>query len=330
MAIVLAVVESTSEGLAPSTAEVVGAAARLAAQIGAKAHAVSVCAPEREDDLRVLGRYGAGKVVAITNEAFAKPRADDAAQAIRAQIDPSDVQAVLFPGSDRGRDVAALLAAGLDVPLMQDVTGIQLENGAAVVTRPVYAGKAIATLRVTASPLVATLRANAFPDRTETPDATVPVEVVAAEADGPSGSMEIVAFQPGSAEIPDVARATIVVSGGRGMKGPEHWGLLESLRASLGSEAGLGASRAVVDAGWRPHSEQVGQTGKTVSPRLYFAVGISGAVQHLAGMRTAGTIVAINRDPAAPIFAVADYGIVGDAFEILPRLTERIGAVRSG
>jgi electron transfer flavoprotein alpha subunit len=114
------------------------------------------------------------------------------------------------------------------------------------------------------------------------------------------------------------------------MKGPEHWALLEELREAWESEAGLGASRAVVDAGWRPHGEQVGQTGKTVAPKLYFAVGISGAIQHLAGMRTAGTIVAVNRDADAPIFKVADYGIVGDAFEVLPRLSQAIRELRSG
>jgi len=218
--------------------------------------------------------------------------------------------------------VAPRVAALLDSTLFSDCTGLELDGESFTVVRPWLAGKLIATLGSTAPVTCATLRRNNFPIA-ET-DAAAEVVEVSATTDFLAVLKEIGESTGGAL---DVADAPVVVSGGRGLKEPENFAMLEELAAAFGNAA-VGASRAVVDAGWRPHGEQVGQTGKTVAPRLYFAIGISGAIQHLAGMRTSGTIVAVNKDPEAPIFEEADYGIVGDLFEVVPRLTEEIRALR--
>jgi electron transfer flavoprotein alpha subunit len=230
----------------------------------------------------------------------------------------------VFAGSAQGKDLAPRVAAKLDVPLASDVTALAVEGGELVITRPVYSGRAIARLVLNAAPRLVSVRPNVF--RAQQRSAAGTVQSVAAPNVAPR--VQIREVKAAAGPKLDVAEAAIVVSGGRGLKGPENWHLLEALRDALGSNCALGASRAVVDAGWRPHAEQVGQTGKTVSPQLYFAVGISGAMQHLAGMRSAKTIVAINKDADAPIFKVADFGLVGDVTDILPRLTEEIRKAR--
>jgi electron transfer flavoprotein alpha subunit len=197
-----------------------------------------------------------------------------------------------------------------------------VEGGVVTVVHPVYAGKALLKLRLTKSPAVVSLRPNVFTP-VQRPKAGA-AETVAVEVPGGAGRVRVTQIKAAEAGALDVAEAPIVISGGRGLKEPANFTVLEALAAAFGGRAAVGASRAVVDAGWRPHADQVGQTGKTVSPTLYIAVGISGAIQHLAGMRTSKVIVAINRDKDAPIFKVADYGIVGDLFEIVPRLTEEI------
>ena len=209
------------------------------------------------------------------------------------------------------------------MPLLSDCTEVEVADGGVAVTRPVFAGKALARVRALAAPALLSIRPNVFPAREAHREAT-PGELGATTAPAPAG-YRVIGFEASQGAALDVSEATIVVSGGRGMKGPENWHLLADLRDAIGETAALGASRAVVDAGWRPHAEQVGQTGKTVTPKLYFAIAISGAIQHLAGMRTSGVIVAVNRDADAPIFGVADYGIVGDAFEVVPKLA---GAIR--
>ena len=220
----------------------------------------------------------------------------------------------------RGRDVAPRVAALVDSGLFSDCTGL----GGGEVTRPWLAGKLVATVRSTAPVLCATLRRNSFPEAGE---GGGPEVVEGTATTDYKAVLEAIAEKP--AGRLDVSEAPVVVSGGRGLKEAEHFKLIEDLADAFGNAA-VGASRAVVDAGWRPHSEQVGQTGKTVAPGLYVAVGISGAIQHLAGMRTSKVIVAINKDADAPIFKVADYGLVGDAFEIVPALTEAVRAARAG
>lgn len=194
-----------------------------------------------------------------------------------------------------------------------------------VATRPLYGGKAYARVTFAETPALMSLRPNVF--LPEPGDGDGNVELLAVAAD--PARITVRGIEEGDRARLDVAEAETVVAGGRGMQEPENWRLLEDLVEALGEKSTLGASRAVVDAGWRPHSEQVGQTGKTISPNLYFAIGISGAIQHQAGMRTAKVIVAINKDSEAPIFKIADYGIVGDLLEVVPRLTEEIRKVRS-
>ena len=219
--------------------------------------------------------------------------------------------------------MAPRVAAHLGSTLFTDCTDLRADGDGFTITRPWLAGKLIATVRSHAPVLCATLRRNVFEPAS--------AEGTAVVVDGPgcgAGKAVLTGIAAKQGGKLDVSEAAIIVSGGRGLKEPENFKLVEDLAAAFGNAA-VGASRAVVDAGWRPHSEQVGQTGKTVAPKLYFAVGISGAIQHLAGMRTSQTIVAINRDADAPIFGVSDYGIVGDLFEILPRLAEEVVALKA-
>jgi electron transfer flavoprotein alpha subunit len=315
----LAVVEQRDGALRKVSLEVVSAARRLGDSAGASVDAI-LCAggPVTGAD---LGRFGADRVLSATHPDFALYNPDGYAATI-AEAGKS-AQAIVFAATATGRDLAPRVAARLGVGLASDVTELGLEGGKIVVTRPVYAGKALLRVRLEASPAVVSIRPNTMP-------------VVEAPKAGTASPTVVPAFTqrvtvkaikaPATAAL-DVAEAPIVVSGGRGLKEPQHFALLEELAGALGNAA-VGASRAVVDAGWRDHGAQVGQTGKTVSPGLYVAVGISGAIQHLAGMRTAKVIVAINRDKDAPIFKVADYGIVGDLFEVVPRLTAEVKKLR--
>lgn len=318
---ILAVVEQRDGALRKISEEVVAAAARLGEKLGGEVHAFIAGGSGTGNAAANLGQFGAAKVFVAENDAFKQSNPDALSAVIADHVKKHGYDAVVFGGSSFGKDVAPRVAAKLDVPLATDATGLDVEGGDVVITRPVYAGRAIAKVAIEGTPKIVSVRPNIFRAQPRNAAGTVENVTVGTLAESRTKVREVKAA--GGARL-DVGEAPVVVSGGRGLKGPENWHLLEGLRDALGQSCALGASRAVVDAGWRPHAEQVGQTGKTVSPQLYFAVGISGAMQHLAGMRSAKTIVAINKDPEAPIFKVADYGIVGDATEVLPRLIEEL------
>jgi electron transfer flavoprotein alpha subunit len=323
MAGVIAVFEQRDGVLKRVSHEALTAARALADALGGEAHAL-VMGPAGMDAGDV-GTYGADKTFVATDEALTLYQADHYAHIAAGQVQAGDYAAVIVPATALGKDLAPRLAAKLACPLASDVTSVT-HDGGIVVTRPVYAGKANYTLKITAQPSVVSLRPNAVLPAEAKRDAAVE-QVAAAGGDKPATARTLEVKQPERA-AQDVAEASVVVAGGRGLKDADSFKLIEDLAEAVGGA--VGASRAVVDAGWRSHAEQVGQTGKVVSPNLYFAIGISGAIQHLAGIRTAKTIVAINKDPDAPIFKVADYGVVGDLFEIVPRLTEEINQAKEG
>jgi len=251
---------------------------------------------------------------------------DAVARAVCEVVQERGARAFIASSTSTGRDLVPRVAAHLDSTLFSECTAFAAAGDSFSVRRPWLAGKLLANLTSSAPVVCATLRRNMFAPF-EGGDGAGASEI----ADGPAvgeGKAKCTGIESKEGGRMDVSEAPVVVSGGRGLKEPENFEMLEKLAGAFGNAA-VGASRAVVDAGWRPHGEQVGQTGKTVSPELYVAVGISGAIQHLAGMKTSKVIVAINKDPEAPIFKIADYGIVGDAFEVVPALTEAVAKARA-
>src|SRR5919197_1759931 len=295
-------------------AEVLGEATRL----GSPAEAVWLTDKATDEGLAQLGAWGAGKVWLLENAAFAPYRGEVWADALADLAQRESPKAIFGPVTSRQRELLARLAARLGVGLAGDSVALALEGDKLMATRPVYAGKLLSKVTWAKPPWIASLRPNVFKPADAQPGRSAPVErpsVKIAEA-----QMRFVERrEEASTGLPELTEAEIVISGGRGMKGPENYVILEEMAGVIG--AAVGASRAAVDAGWRPHRFQIGQTGRTISPKLYLGFGISGAIQHLAGMRTSKVICAVNKDPEAPIFKIADYGIVGDLFEVVPLLT---------
>ena len=269
-----------------------------------------------------LGAWGADKVFVADDPNLELYSSDGYAEVVVKAAEQAQPSAIFFAGTAMGRDLAPTVAARLGVGAIPDAVGLTLDGETFSARRPVYSGKANATANTAGNtPQVISLRPNVFAAE----EAAGAGEVVA--LDGLALSIRAVVKELMAAEGGelDVAEADVIVSGGRGIKGPENFALIKSLANALGGA--VGASRAAVDAGWIEHSHQVGQTGKVVSPSLYIAAGISGAIQHLAGMSSSKIIVAINKDPDAPIFKIADYGVVGDLFDVIPPMVAAIKAL---
>jgi len=266
-----------------------------------------------------LAKYGPAKVVALEHPALKDYLADAYTVALAALVKKLGVEYVLATATAIGKDLMPRLAARLDAPMASDIVAIGDDN---TLVRPMYAGNALATVEMEGPIKVVTVRATAF-DAAQPSANSASVEKVAAELDGTALKTQFVAFNQTKSDRPQLTEARIVVSGGRGLRSGENFKtVLEPLVDELG--AAMGASRAAVDAGFVPNDLQVGQTGKVVAPELYVAVGISGAIQHLAGMKDSKTIVAINKDPDAPIFSVADFGLVADLFKAVPETVEEL------
>ena len=316
MAKVLIVAEVTAEGklrkvsfeLAGAAGVIGGGFAAVIAGKGAKGLAAQLAA------------RGASKVYTVGDSDFNPAAPGAIAGAVKQAAEAEGASVVLFGFTTLGRDVSARLAAKLGCGLISDATALEADGDAIIATKPLYAGKIVSKCKVRAGGMqVVSIRPNNFMPAEETGG---DAEVVELMCDFGADGASVKELRAKEAGVVDLREAEVVISGGRGVKGPEGFEPIKRIATRFGWA--MGASRATVDAGWIPHSFQVGQTGKTVNPKLYIACGISGAIQHLAGMQTSKVIVAINSDPEAPIFQFADYGIVGDLFTIMPLFEEEV------
>ncbi|UPK67046.1 electron transfer flavoprotein subunit alpha/FixB family protein [Chitinophaga filiformis] len=298
--------------------EAVQYGAKVAQQLGTTATAL-VLGTAANEELEALGNYGAGKVLHVADARLNEVEGSVFTKIIADAVAQEAAQVVIFPHNFDGKAVAPRVAARLKAGFVSGAVSLPDTSNGFVVKKSVFSGKAFANVNINTAVKVIAVMPNTFAlEPTAAKAAVAAFSPAISDADF---RVKVSSVQTVSGEIP-LTEADIVVSGGRGLKGPENWGLVEDLAKSLG--AATACSRPVADTGWRPHHEHVGQTGLTVRPNLYIAIGISGAIQHLAGVNGSKVIVVINKDPEAPFFKAADYGIVGDAFEVVPKLTAAI------
>ncbi len=305
--------------------EALSAARRLADTMQESVTALYIGA---EDAACPLAHFGADRVAVSRHELLSFYSAEGFTEALVHAVQKFEPRMVFGSATAMGRDFLPRVAARLKVGLVQDCTEAAVVDGNQLeCVRPIYAGKAFARARPTMIPAMATLRPNVFAVGTADTSRSAATEVLTPSLSDDKIRARVRGLRVSEGQKVELTEATIIVSGGRGLKGPENFHIIQALADALGGA--MGASRAAVDAGWIDHQHQVGQTGKTVSPTLYIACGISGAIQHLAGMSSSKYIVAINKDPEAPILKLADYGIVGDLFVVVPALTEEIKKLKA-
>lgn len=318
---ILAIAELSNQTLRKVTLEALSAGKRLAQQLNIPLKAL-VMGHDIAEAARLTADYGADAIVAVDDPALRDYVYDVYLAAAHQVIEKLQPRIILAGATTQGRELTATLAARLNAALAMDCVAINWDHEQLQITRPLYGGRLLADIQLQGTPQIITLRPNAL-DVHAVAGAGTPEPVMVTL---PASRVQIMERHLQTGDKVELTEAQVVVSGGRGMGGP-NFSVVEKLAEVLGGA--VGASRSAVDEGWRPVRDQVGQTGKVVSPNLYIACGISGAIQHFAGMQTSKVIVAINKDPEAPIFAKADYGIAGDLFELVPLITEEIQKLKN-
>lgn len=322
---VMVFIEEREGKIKKTSLEALAAARGLADKLQEKVTAVRIGSGDPSEN---LASYGADAVWNTQHELLQSYSTEGFCAAVAQAIEKCQPRFVLSSASAMGRDLMPRVAARLDAGLAQDCIEIEIaESETLQCVRPIFAGKAYSKVRVLTTPAMATLRPNVFQAGEPDPSRAAENSSFEPQLDPAKIKASVKETKASAGQTVELTEANIIVSGGRGMKGPENFPIIKELADALGGATG--ASRAAVDAGWIDHQHQVGQTGKTVSPTLYIACGISGAIQHLAGMSSSKYIVAINKDPEAPIFNLADYGIVGDLFEVVPALTKAVKELKS-
>jgi electron transfer flavoprotein alpha subunit len=317
---VLIFIDQAEGHVKKASLEAISYGAAVAAQLNTTAEGVLL--GSTHEDLSALGKYGVKKIHHVNNEALNSFDAQVYTKVIAQAVEAAGATVIIFSNNVDGKAIAPRLSARLKAGLVAGAVALPDTSNGFTVKKNVFSGKAFANMSVTTPIKIITLNPNAY--KTVAADGTA--EVLALNAAVDAAKVKVTAVNKVSGEI-SLAEAEIVVSGGRGLKGPENWGMIEELAKLL--HAATACSRPVADIGWRPHHEHVGQTGLAIAPNLYIAVGISGAIQHLAGVNRSKVIVVINKDPEAPFFKAADYGIAGDAFEVLPKMIEAVKQLKN-